>query len=180
MEGVDKGQITFRVFPSQQRQWANSWLPSYGGNLTFSTSFDTYKIVHGSEEIKNFSSNIHITSGMSYDILWRLSVCLGMQQKSYFAVETKSVRFPPLSSSCSSVLASLVDWSPTITSKMPKSRSTQRRVPWKLHRSFVFSVIMQNHYEQLLHEVALWGVEVARETVPDYLLSKALSQMKNM
>ena len=39
---------------------------------------------------------------------------------------------------------------------------------------------MQNHYEQLLHEVALWGVEVARETVPDYLLSKALSQMKNM
>ena len=32
---------------------------SYGGNLTFISSFDTKKIVHGSSEIRNFSSNIY-------------------------------------------------------------------------------------------------------------------------
>ena len=52
MEGVDKGQIPFRVFPSQHAS-----LSSYAGNLTFISSLDTYRIVHESAEISNFSSN---------------------------------------------------------------------------------------------------------------------------
>ena len=67
------------------------------------------------------------------------------------------------------VTISLVDWSPTITPKMTKLRCTQSTVPRKLHQSlgflpslYKFIDSIKKYYEQLHHEVTLWGVEVTR------------------